>query len=325
MGREKSMKEALGLEGNATPPKLDLRPALLSAAELLGLEIPERPKILGEWLREGDFGYLYAPRGHGKTWMALLTGSAISKGEELGLWEKGLVPRRVVYLDAEMNLPDVKARAALTGIESKNFVWLHHERILALINRTLNIANTSDQEAICDLLNDGDLLVIDNLSTAASGMGENDNDDFDMIKPWLLKMRSRRITVIIIHHAGRNGDMRGASRREDIAHWIISLKDATGEGHSTRWVTHFKKCRNCPSMEAPPLRWTITEKDGKLEVGCEKYSGPEAMLGLIRDGVGGATELSGELGVTTGCVSKWAKKLIQQGLIKKSGRDYVEA
>jgi len=166
------------------------------------------------------------------------------------------------------------------------------------------------------------VFTIDNLSTAASGMAENDNDAFDAIKGWLLELRGRKITVLIVHHAGRNGEMRGASRREDMAHWIISLKDDSGDGEVKAWVTHFRKCRNCQAMEAPPLRWTMETKDESLKYTCEMHSGPEAMFALIRDGVEKASELATELGVTTGCVSKWAKKLAVDGRIKISERKY---
>lgn len=303
--------------------KPSLRDALISSCDLIARALPPRPKILGQWLREGDLGYVFAPRGHGKTWLAMLIGNAISSGTSLGEWAAGETPRRVVYFDAEMNLPDVQARAKLIGIDSSNFEWLQNELVFDHLRRGLNIANVTDQAAISEMMNDGDVLLIDNLSTAASGMAENDNDAFDVVKDWLLELRGRRITVIIVHHAGRNGQMRGASRREDMAHWIVSLKDDSGDGEMKAWVTHFQKCRNCQATEAPSLRWTIETRDGTLKYTCEKHSGPEAMFALIHDGVERAGELAEELGVTTGCVSKWAKKLAADGRIKITDRKYT--
>jgi hypothetical protein len=255
----------------------------------------------------------------------MLIGNAVATGTNLGEWPPGEGPRRVVYFDAEMNLPDVQARAKLIGIDSQNFQWLQNELVFDYLRRGLNIAETSDQAAISEMLNDGDVLIIDNLSTAASGMAENDNDAFDIVKDWLLELRGRKITVIIVHHAGRNGQMRGASRREDMAHWIISLKDSSGDGEKKAWITSFQKCRNCQATEAPSLRWTIETQGEELHWTCEKHSGPEALLALIRDGIASATELAEELGVTAGCVSKWAAKLMKQSLIKKNGREYVVA
>ncbi|NJR42410.1 MAG: AAA family ATPase, partial [Akkermansiaceae bacterium] len=246
-----------------------LRDALIASGRLLELPITQRPKILGEWLREGDFGYLYAPRGHGKTWLAMMIGNAMATGQSLGSWQAGENARRVVYFDAEMNLPDVQERARLIGISSENFDWLQNERVFDLIQRGINIADVEDQNAISEILSSGDVFIIDNLSTAASGMAENDNDAFDLIKDWLLKLRGRKITVIIVHHAGRSGEMRGASRREDMAHWIISLKDDSKDGESKAWVTTFKKCRNCQAIEAPSLRWIMDTSSEKMNLACE--------------------------------------------------------
>lgn len=299
-----------------------LRNVLINSVQLTGMSMAPRPKILGEWMREGDLGYLYAPRGHGKTWLAMLMGNAIASFTNLGEWQQGEVQRRVVYFDAEMNLPDVQARAKQIGISSPNLYWLQNELVFTHLRRGVNIADLEDQVAIAEMLDEGDVFIIDNLSTAASGMAENDNDAFDKIKGWLLELRGRRITVVIVHHAGRNGEMRGASRREDMAHWIISLKDDSGDGETKAWVTHFRKCRNCQAKEAPSLKWTITTSYCPLVVTCELHSGPEAMLALIRDGVERASELAEELNVTPGCVSKWAKKLAADGRITISERKY---
>ncbi|MGD9746471.1 MAG: AAA family ATPase [Verrucomicrobiales bacterium] len=302
-----------------------LRKALIKAPKLLNLDIPIRPNILGEWFREGDYGFIFAPRGHGKTWLALLIGNAISRGAGLKEWAGSNVSRRTIYLDAEMNLPDMQDRARLIGIDSEEFEWLQHERVLEAWGRPINIALIEDQEALEELLMDGDVLIIDNLSTATHGLEENNNDDFDHLKQWLLRLRRRRISVVVIHHAGRNGNMRGGSRREDMAHWILSLKDDSGDEDVKSFVTQFVKCRNCSTKSAPPLRWTISTQNGQLTLDCAKHSGSEAMLELIRQGVRSANELARELDVTAGCVSKWAKRLMDCNppLIAKQGRDYV--
>jgi hypothetical protein len=324
MNGPRSVNEDTINEG-AGEHQVSLRDTLITSKDLVSRNLPTRPKILGEWMREGDLGYVFAPRGHGKTWLTMLIANAVAECTQLGDWTTGERARRVVYFDAEMNLPDVQARAKLIGIVSSNFEWLQNELVFDRLRRGLNIAEVTDQAAISEMLDDGDLFIIDNLSTAASGMAENDNDAFDDVKGWLLELRSRKITVLIVHHAGRNGQMRGASRREDMAHWIISLKDNRGDGEAMAWVTLFQKCRNCQAVEAPPLRWTIETQGNSLHYTCEKHSGPEAMLALIRDGVEKPSELAEELSVTTGCVSKWAKKLVALGQIKISERKYTLA
>ena len=309
-----------------TSAKQGLADAIMPAAELLKRKILQRPAILGDWMKEGDYGYIFAPRGDGKSWLSMLLGNAIAEGKGLGKWDGASEERRVFYFDAEMNLPDIQSRAKEIGINSKHFYWLQHEEVFRVIKKPLNIADRADQESISELLNDGDVFVIDNLSTATSGIEESSGDDFsDLLKGWLLEMRNRQITVIIVHHAGRNGNMRGTSRREDMAHWIISLRKDTEDDGPTAFVTNFVKCRNCPYDKAPPLRWTIDSSDGKLSYTCELHKGKDAMLNLIRAGVESASDLAEELSVSKGCVSKWAKQLVGENppKIKIEQRKYI--
>ena len=307
----------------AAPQPPDFASCLLTAPELSALALVPRTPLLGNWLREGDLGYLFAPRGGGKTWLAMLIGKAVAEGGSLGLWAAGEETRPVYYFDAEMNRQDVQARADKIGILSSRFRWLSNEHLYMKLEHSANIADPLHQEGLSSMLPDGSVFIIDNLSTGQSGMRENENDDFDVIKDWLLSLRRRAITVIIVHHAGRNGEMRGGSRREDPAHWIISLKDATEDGSCAKeFVTRFSKCRNCRERDAPPLRWALKETDGRFMVYCESNSHTDALLNYIKDGITTATELADMLGVQCGTVSKWAKKLMNAGLIRKKGREY---
>ena len=306
------------------PQAPDFAVALLTAPALASMDLPQRPRLLGEFLREADLAYLFAPRGHGKSWLAMLIGHAVAKGLALGQWAAGESPRPVYYFDAEMNLPDVQARARKIGITSERFHWLSNEHLYMRQGVSVNIADPAHQAALSVMLPPGSLFIIDNLCTGQKGMRENEHDDFDKLKDWLLELRRRKITTIIVHHAGRAGDnMRGGSRREDPAHWILSLKDASEEGTGCmRFTTTFTKCRNCQGREAPPLRWTIKDEGEGIVYTCENYSGRDALLSHISDGVTSATELAELLGVATGTVSKWAAKLMREGFIKKNGRDY---
>lgn len=287
------------------------------------MQMEQRPRLLGGWLKEGDLGYLFAPRGAGKSWMAMLIGKAIAEGVPLGEWAAGERSRPVFYFDAEMNLADVQERSRKLDINSENFQWLSNEQLFKEKGEGVNIASPTHQAGLSAMLSGGSLFIIDNLSTAQLGMAENDNDSFDAIRDWLLGLRHRRITVMIVHHAGRNGAMRGSSRREDMAHWIISLKDASDDdGHVKAFTTSFSKLRNCQGRDAPPLKWILKDDSERFTITCKTHNGVDALLAHIRDGVGSASELAILLNVETGTVSKWAKKLMDAGQIKKVSRMY---
>jgi putative DNA primase/helicase len=304
---------------------LDYAAALLTAPQLREMEVPKRPALLGKWMCEGDIGFVFAPRGVGKTWVAMLIGNAIAEGVKLGEWEAGERPRRVLYVDGEMSLADSQERALAVAITSQNFVWLHHEQLFETQDQTLNIGSAPCQQAISALLESGSVLILDNLSALCRGVAENDNDSWEALLSWLLSLRRRKVTVIIVHHAGRNGEMRGASRREDAANWILRLQDDTGddEKREKAIVSSFTKCRGCSPQDAASLRWMLKLDGGALSYTCKPHAGPDALLALVLDGVDTANDCAEMLGVSKGAVSKWAKKLHGDGRIRIERRKYL--
>lgn len=303
----------------------DISVGSITASEVLGLQLRPRPAVLGGWLKQGDLGYLFAPRGAGKSWMAMLIGRAVAGGTSLGEWQAGAKAVPVHYFDAEMNLPDVQARLQSLGLTTANFHLLSNELLFQAHGCGLNIASPVYQAALNRYLPDGCLFIIDNLSTSQLGMAENDNDSFDAIRDWLLSLRHRSITVLIVHHAGRNGLMRGSSRREDMAHWILSLKEA-GEGgqsaHRTVFSTEFTKCRNCTGTHARPLLWTLDTSTMPMTLGCAPNESTDIFLEHIRSGITQPRELAEVMEVTSGTISKWAARLAKAGQIVIQNREY---
>lgn len=133
-------------------------------------------------------------------------------------------PRRVLYVDGEMPFDEIRQRdASLTAADTDGLVYLHHEALFHFTGGVLNLAVPTVQEALLELCKKDqfEVLVLDNLSCLFTGINENDADAWEKVLPWLLALRRQRIAVIFIAHAGRNGLMRGTSRREDAAFWII--------------------------------------------------------------------------------------------------------
>jgi hypothetical protein len=64
--------------------KTGIRPCTLLAA----LGIPPREVMLGNWFFEGDLGFIFAPRGLGKTWLALAMAIAIAGDKKCGPWRR---------------------------------------------------------------------------------------------------------------------------------------------------------------------------------------------------------------------------------------------
>jgi AAA domain len=305
-----------------------IRASVCSGSKLFEVELPERAKVVGEWFREGDYGLVFGHRGLGKSWMGLGLATAIATGGSFGPF-KSHVAWPVLYVDGEMVLSVIRERIiALHGSCPENLYILSHELLFHQQQATINLARLEDQEAVLRLCLESGIrvLVLDNLSCLMSGIKENDADSWEAIKLWFLKLRRHRIAVVLIHHSGRSGlNLRGTSKREDDAFWIMRLEepaDEKGEARGARFVSRFTKNRNAPA-DPLSLIWNIeSELNGSIRVRTEETSADDVIVQWVRDGLSSASEIAVEMGMTKGPISKRAARLIKAGRLEKSGRGY---
>jgi AAA domain-containing protein/CHC2-type zinc finger protein len=236
-----------------------LNESVVTSLELRDLELVPRKKLLGEWFCEGDLGFIFAFRGVGKTWLALAIAQALSTGGTLGDW-KAHQKVRVLYVDGEM--PADLMRSRCQGLEAINdhLQFLNHEILFDRTGKALNITNPEVQEAITKrcLTSGVKVVIVDNLSTLATGMKENEADSWELVNNWLLDLRRRKIAVVIVHHAGRSGEMRGTSKREDNVFWIVALDDVKGRAddkRGARFISRFTKPSRNTQEEVPAYAW----------------------------------------------------------------------
>ncbi|HEX3625500.1 MAG TPA: AAA family ATPase [Verrucomicrobiae bacterium] len=309
-----------------------LEKAIKSPSGLAGVTVPPREAIVGNWFRQGDLGFICGERGSGKTWLGLFLARKCAEGAGLGgLAEWNIhAPRRVLYVDGEMPIDGIRERdTALSTGTAPGMFYLQHEALFHLTGKALNLTDPIAQTAVLEKCKRDkiDIVFLDNQSCLFVGMRENDADAWDLVLPWLLEMRRNRIAVVFIVHAGRNGAMRGSSRREDSAFWIMSLaepRDPVENQHGAKFVTRFIKNRNATEAETPALEWTFFKPPGdpKAHVSWKKLSAGQLFRDCIEKGLGRATDIAQEMGITPGRVSQLAGKAIKEGWLKKSGRTY---
>ncbi|MBL9145333.1 MAG: AAA family ATPase [Verrucomicrobiaceae bacterium] len=303
-----------------------LASCLITARDLATMQIPKRPRLLDKWLCEGDLGYVFAPRGVGKTWLAMTLPRAISQGASLGLWEAGESKTRVLYVDGEMPLELTQYRSRGIELGEGDVTYLHHEALFDHLGSSLNIGSEEQRTAITALLVEQGFkcVILDNLSSLASGVEENRGEHYEPIAHWLLELRRRKITVIIIHHAGRNAEvMRGHTKREDACSWIIQLRDAKQEGEpGAKFVSHFAKPSRNTGEPLRDLLWHFTTgKDGSVSIHCEvaEVSEYEAFIQHVLDGADTQADIAEMMGKPKGTISKWASKAQRDGRICRDG------
>jgi len=300
---------------------------LISSRELSRLEVPVRPSMVGSWCKQGDLGFIFGERGSGKTWLVGSIACYAARGVALFDWVIDR-PWNVLWIDGEMPLSDFKDRlVGMLEAPLENLLVIHHERFFDLGLGSLNLAETATQRAlilVCRNTN-SHLLILDNLSCLFSGMLENDAEEWEKVQPWLLELRRMGVTVIIVHHASRSGQMRGHSKREDNAAWIIKVEAIVGrkpqELEQAHFSSTFTKQRN-GSLQIT-RDWDFqTTPDGVIQIGCEEKDFDEKVYELIKLEIDSCTEIAKELGCSNATVSKAAARLIKQKLITKKGRHY---
>ena len=120
-----------------------------------------------------------------------------------------------------------------------------------------NLASPKVQTEVDALLDGVEFLVLDNLSSLTTVIRDNDAESWNPIQEWLLRLRRRGVSVLIIHHAGKGGEQRGTSRREDVLDTSLSLRRPSDyqPTEGARFEVHFEKTRGIhgdgPSRSRP--------------------------------------------------------------------------
>jgi hypothetical protein len=308
-----------------------LNAAVVTSSELHDLELIPRKKLLGDWFCEGDLGFIFASRGVGKTWLALAIAQTLSTGGKLGEWEAH-ASVKVLYIDGEMPPDLMRSRCEGLDASNDNLQSLNHEILFDRTGKVLNITNREIQDAITQrcLTSAVKVLILDNLSTLASGMRENEADSWELVNNWLLDLRRRKIAVVIVHHAGRSGEMRGTSKREDNVFWIIALDDAKKDAddkRGARFISRFTKPSRNTQEEVPAYEWHFVtdEPTGVVSIGCTLAQTMDVFLGLIEDGVTECGQIAQEMKTSPATISRLAKRAIDAGKIIKKSREYFLA
>jgi hypothetical protein len=125
--------------------------------------------------------------------------------------------------------------------------------------------------------------VLDNLSSLGRGLDENDNSAQDDLLSWLIRLRYRGYTLLIVHHAGKGGDQRGASRREDLLNTTIKLESAASiHEPGARFKLKFTKTRGGAPNPAELDLHLRRGSNGYFELMMVRDAKPKAALITLR-------------------------------------------
>jgi len=307
----RSAPECVGQPNTASDRPL----IVLTVEELLAREIKPREMLLDPILPEQGLAMLYAYRGVGKTYIALGIAAAVASGGSFLRWTAQR-PRRVLYMDGELPAKTLQQRSAmiLAGLDGVKPAPRSLQFITPDVQQRPipDLATPEGQRLVEPHLEGIALLVLDNLSALCRYGRENEGEGWLPVQEWALALRRRGISVLFIHHAGKNFAQRGTSRREDLLDTVFTLKHPANYNptEGLRCEIHFEKTRGMLGDAAKPFEvqmeagadgravWTLKElEDAKAQQAIALYS--EGMS--VRD-------VAEELGISKSAAHRLRKK-----------------
>src|SRR5262245_27372377 len=250
------------LNGHAKTDEHEV-PRIYDADEFLSLSLPVREFIIDPILPKRGLAMLYGPRGLGKSHLALLLAFAAACGDKaLSSWHAP-TSRRVLYIDGEMPAQPMQERLSAIGLASMKKPPQGMLRFLCadLLDGPLpDLAVPENQEWLERSWGEQpELLILDNLSALTSAARDNEADAWTPMQRWLLSLRRRGVSVLFIHHAGKGGQQRGTSRREDILDTVIALRRPADYSpqEGARFEVHMEKARGLYGDAAAPFEASL--------------------------------------------------------------------
>lgn len=238
-----------------------------SAIELVKMDIPPRQWVLEPVIPQKGTVMIYGPRGTGKTFISTGLAYAVASSGPFLHW-KSETPRRVLLVDGEMPLEALRERIIQTAqgndFEPPDESYL---RIMAADDQEFGIPDLSTKqgmEAVEAHLDGIELVILDNISTLVRSGRENDAESWTGVQEWMLSLRRKGISVLLIHHAGKGGGQRGTSRREDILDTVIALRRPSdySPDEGARFTVHFEKARGAFGEAVKAFEAKLEVRDG---------------------------------------------------------------
>lgn len=297
--------------------------------EFLKHPYPEREHALAPWLPFPGLAMVAGYRGCGKTYFGLAIAYAIASGGEVLGWQAGK-PRKVLYVDGEMNPADVQDR--LAAIHNAAVRDGNGDVEAAIANLSMvcdgdqatgipDLAGAEGKRCIEAKIKEtgAEVLILDNKSALFRNMGASANEEESWIdaQEWLLKLRRDRKTVVLVHHTGKpdkSGQVkqRGTSKTEDVLDTSILLQvpSKTEKKAGVNFNVEFTKNRGfVPPNDPVPVQ--IRHEGGECRLG-QPHLGA-LIVTMYREEGKTQEAIAEELGVHQSTVSRYLKKLPEAG------------
>ena len=250
---------------NSLKDALQNNTLVMSFRDLEELDLPELQKIIeGDILIEEETITLVSgPPGIGKTFLILEAMKVAASGETgLGNKLKSTGGYKCLYVDGE--LPERRLRKMSRALDLDNYLNLDVIS-KATADRLgfkpeFNLMSVEVREWLTELItrNGYKLVALDNIFSLFQGLPLNGAEDWSPINSWLLKMRSKGISFILLHHTNKAKDQLGSISKLFNLDSSLILEEAVANDKIKKKTACFK------------IR-IQKDRDGSMQVEGKKY------------------------------------------------------
>jgi putative DNA primase/helicase len=181
-----------------------------------------------------------------------------------------------------------------------------------------DLATPEGQRAFDDAIGDAELTILDNISTLCRSGKENEAEGWQTVQDWTLAHRRAGRSLVFAHHAGKGGNQRGTSKREDVLDTVLALRHPKDyhNDQGARFEVHFEKHRGFHGLAAEPFEARYEERDGAAIWTRTEIADVEVkrVVEAMRDGMS-LRDAATELGMTKSRVERLKAKAKEQGLL----------
>src|SRR4051812_13842238 len=224
--------------------------SILNAAELLAADIAPRGDLLAPLLASDGAALVYGSAGIGKSFFALSLAWAVAGGGSFLGWQSPR-PHRVLYVDGELGAAALRERLALFGPPPAGLAICPHDLTQGPL---LDLGEDDGLLRLMAAWNQPELVVLDTL-TSLAGLASGDGERWDRLQQFLLHQRHHRRAMLLVHHANRDGAMRGTTRHEDALDLVLALRrpDDGPPAGNARFEIHVEKARRKADAPLVPI------------------------------------------------------------------------
>ena len=304
--------------------------------ELAVMDIPKRKAIIDPLIMEGSSMEINGGTGIGKTWFTLEMLCSIATGEKfLGKYEV-VNPRPVFYIDGEMPFDSIRDRVNMIMARyiykyQVTKIPIHFSNPLLFDNNFIPKINDTkvtqtlikDQiKRISDIHSSPIFVCFDNLS-CLTDYKENDNDDWTSMLDMYTFLKHEGHSICHVHHVGKGGQQRGASRKHDALDTVIHLKrpEEYDASEGAVFNVRFDKHRHFAGEYARSFKCSIKVDDNNKvswDISDYKDIASEELLTAYCGGLPDITytKLEEEFGISKSTIGRTIKHCVKNGLYK---------